>query len=361
MKFSTNTVLKAMILLFMTIAGLYYAQDFLMPLAVGGVLATLFLPISRWLESKGVPRAVAVLSCLLIILVVLAGISTLIGWQISALTDDMTLIKQNLTATLDSIQDYILKHAGMSLEKQSEILNKQQSMFAGLITGTAGSLANVFTYLILILVYVVFLLYYRGHIKQFLLKLAPSEKRNEMNVIVNSIAKVSQQYLTGLSKMIVCLWLMYGVGFSIVGAHNALFFAFLCGILEIIPFVGNITGTILTVLVTAVHGGSPGTILAILCVYGAVQFIQGWVLEPIIVGGQVKINGLFSIIALIAGELVWGIPGIFLAIPLIAMLKIICDNIEALRPYGFLIGETETAAGKISFTEKIKKLFKKGN
>jgi predicted PurR-regulated permease PerM len=76
-------------------------------------------------------------------------------------------------------------------------------------------------------------------------------------------------------------------------------------------------------------------------VYGTVQFVQGWVLEPLIVGSQVKINPLSTIVALILGELVWGIPGIFLAIPLVAMLKIVCDNIESLKPYGFLIGETE--------------------
>jgi predicted PurR-regulated permease PerM len=89
-----------------------------------------------------------------------------------------------------------------------------------------------------------------------------------------------------------------------------------------------------------------------------VQFIQGWILEPLILGPQVKINSLFTIIALVLGELLWGIPGIILAIPLTAMLKIVCDHIESLKPYGFLIGEIETTKNEIVFVEKIKKLIK---
>jgi predicted PurR-regulated permease PerM len=158
--------------------------------------------------------------------------------------------------------------------------------------------------------------------------------------------------------MIVLLWVMYGMGFSILGVHNALFFAFLCGLLEIIPFINNLTGTSITVLVAAVQGGSSPMLIGIIVTYGIIQFIQGWVLEPLIVGSQVKINPLFTIIALVVGQLVWGLPGIFLAIPLIAMIKIICDHIEPLKPYGFLIGETNDVKNESFIAKKISNWFK---
>ena len=148
------------------------------------------------------------------------------------------------------------------------------------------------------------------------------------------------------------------MGFSILGVHNALFFAFLCGLLEIIPFINNLTGTSITVLVAAVQGGSSPMLIGIIVTYGIIQFIQGWVLEPLIVGSQVKINPLFTIIALVVGQLVWGLPGIFLAIPLIAMIKIICDHIEPLKPYGFLIGETNDVKNESFITKKISNWFK---
>jgi predicted PurR-regulated permease PerM len=202
--------------------------------------------------------------------------------------------------------------------------------------------------------YIFLLLYYRVHILHFFLKLASPAQQKEMNEVLHSIANVSQQYLLGLSKMIVCLWIMYGIGFSLLGVKNALFFSILCGLLEIIPFIGNLTGTTLTVLVSAVNGASVPMLVGIVVTYGTVQFIQGWVLEPLILGPQVKINPFTTIIALVMGELIWGIPGIFLAIPLIAMVKIIFDHIESLQPYGFLIGDIEKNKGKSGLFWKIK-------
>jgi predicted PurR-regulated permease PerM len=118
--------------------------------------------------------------------------------------------------------------------------------------------------------------------------------------------------------------------------------------LEIIPFIGNLTGTGITVLVAAVNGGSMAMLGGIVIVYGSVQLIQGWVLEPLILGPQVKINPFFTILALVLGEIIWGIPGIILAIPLTAITKIICDHIDSLKPYGFLIGELESSSAEFS-------------
>jgi hypothetical protein len=218
-----------------------------------------------------------------------------------------------------------------------------------------GSLADVFKNLILVLVYFIFLLFYRSHLKNFLLKLSVKSQRDEMEQIIHSCTQVTQQYLLGLSKMIVCLWIMYSIGFSIIGVENAIFFAILCGLLEIVPFVGNITGTTLTVLVTALHGADFPTLVSIVITYIVVQFIQGWVLEPLILGPQVKINPLFTIVALVLGELLWGISGIILAIPLTAILKIICDHIGPLKPYGFLIGSIENEHKKKTFIEFLPK------
>jgi len=151
---------------------------------------------------------------------------------------------------------------------------------------------------------------------------------------------------------------MYAIGFSVIGVENAIFFAILCGLLEIVPYVGNITGTTLTVLVSAIHGANPTLIIGIIVVYGIVQLIQGWLLEPLILGPQVKINPLFTIIVLVIGQLLWGIPGIILAIPLTAIFKIICDHIESLQPYGFLIGEISMPKKREDIILKVKKYLK---
>jgi predicted PurR-regulated permease PerM len=134
---------------------------------------------------------------------------------------------------------------------------------------------------------------------------------------------------------------MYGIGFTIVGVKNALFFAILCGLLEIIPFIGNLTGTAFTLGMALIQGGSSNMIIGILVVYATVQFVQTYLVEPLIVGAQVSLNAMATIISLVAGELLWGIPGLILAIPLMGIVKIICDHVPGLQPFALLIGDDE--------------------
>ncbi len=165
--------------------------------------------------------------------------------------------------------------------------------------------------------------------------------------------------------MIVCLWIMYGIGFSIVGVKHAIFFAILCGLLEIVPFVGNLLGNLLTLLMAISQGGGTNMIIGILVTYAVVQFIQSYILEPLVVGAEVNINPLFTILVLVAGELIWGIPGMVLSIPLLGMAKIVFDNVESLKPFGELIGEEQKKPGKlkkkfIAVVDNLKQQFTKG-
>ena len=241
-------------------------------------------------------------------------------------------------------------------KKQLQLLSNEKISIADTMQVVAGSVASMATDFILVMVYIFLFLYFRTHIRQFILKLVSPVQKTEMSKMLTDITFVSQQYLVGLAKMIVCLWIMYAIGFSLLGVKNALFFAVLCGFLEIIPFIGNLTGTTLTILVSVVQGAGMPLVISIIATYLIVQFIQEWILSPMIVGTQVKINAFTTIIAMVLGALIWGVAGIFLAIPLIAMFKIVCDHIETLKPYGFLIGEIETRKKKSGFTLKLKKL-----
>jgi predicted PurR-regulated permease PerM len=355
-----TSVIKKILFTFLVFSGLYLAKDFLMPLCIGGILATLFLPFCNWMERKKVSKVVAVLVCLLLLLTIIIGFFTLLGWKIIELASDLALIKEKAIETGRSIQEYLFSNLNITIEEQYQILKNEQPSYSNVMQTLLGSVAYVFTTLLLVMIYFLFLLYYRNHIRNFIIKLSGTYQQSEIKEIILSVTKISQQYLLGLSKMIVLLWIMYGIGFSAIGVENALFFAILCGLLEIVPYVGNITGTLLTVLVAAIHGANPSLLGSIVAIYVGVQLIQGWVLEPLILGPQVKINSLFTIIALVLGELLWGIPGIILAIPLLAMVKIICDHVDPLKPYGFLIGEIKTKKEELKVIKIIKKqVFKK--
>jgi predicted PurR-regulated permease PerM len=354
----SSSFLQKLALLFLVIIGLYFAQDFLIPLCIGGILATLFLPFCNWMEKKKIPKGFAVFISFLLLLLLIFLLISLLGFKISELINDFEIIKQKGIEAGSKIQKFIFDTLNLTIAEQDKILKSEQPSYKNMAQVMLGSMTSFLSSSILLMAYFIFLLYYRKHIKNFLVQLTPKSQQEEMQEIIQKVATVSQQYLIGLSKMIFLLWIMYGIGFSIIGVENAIFFAILCGLLEIIPFVGNITGTILTVLIAATNGANTQLLFGIVIVYGIVQFIQGWVLEPLIVGSQVKINSLFTIVALVLGELLWGIPGIILAIPLTAMFKIVCDHIEPMKPYGFLIGEIETPKKETVFVEKIKKFIK---
>lgn len=359
MTITSTSIIKKIALFFLVFAGLYYAQNFLIPLVIGGLLATLFLPFSKWLESKKIPKGLAALICLIAILVVVTGIGFLVAWQFIDLANDFALIREKAVQQFYRIQQYILMHFGISTENQVLALKEQQPILTNAITFMAGSIVTILAQSVLILVYIFCIIYYRTHLKKFIVKLYPSSQKEEIEKVFYHSTRVSQQYLFGLAKMITVLWVMYFIGFSILGVKNALFFAILCGLLEVIPFVGNIVGTTVTLLVAAVNGASLPLLGGIAATYGVVQLIQGWILEPLIVGSQVKINPFATIIALIIGQLLWGIPGVFIAIPIIAILKIVFDNVESLNPYGFLIGEVVTRKKEIGFIKKIQERLSK--
>jgi predicted PurR-regulated permease PerM len=343
----TNTsIIRKLLLLFLVLGGLYYAKAFLMPLCVGGIFATLLLPLCRTLENRKVPRVLAVLLCLFIFLAVVAGIGTLVIWQFSELANNFALIRTSALEMVDSVQLFIVNHFGISIKVQARILHDEQPSIAGLLQFLLGSLAYVVTTFVLFSAYIFLFLYYRTHLRIFLMKLIPPAQKEEMEKVLQGVTHVSQHYLLGMAKMIFLLWIMYGIGFSLIGVKNAIFFAILCGLLEIIPYLGNIIGTTLTLFVAFVNGASPLLMLGILGTYAVVQFIQGWILEPIILGPHVKLNPFATIVALVLGNLLWGISGIFLAIPLVAMLKIVFDHIASLKPYGFLMGQLSSTHPK---------------
>jgi len=342
MTIASKAVIQRLSLLFLVIGGLYFAKGLLIPLCIAGILATLFLPFCKWMEKKKVPKVLAVIICLLVLLITIGGVGALLTWQINELTKEFSMLSEKIVEIVNLIQRYIFTNFGITPKKQSQMLGNEELSITGIMQVLAGSFVSIFTNFVLVLAYIFLFLYFRTHIRRFILKLIPPAQQTEMSKVLTSVTYVSQQYLVGLTKMIVCLWIMYGIGFSLIGMKNALFFAILCGLLEIVPFIGNLTGTTLTVLVAIVQGAGLPLVASIIGVYMLVQLIQGWILSPIILGPQVKINAFTTILALVIGELIWGIAGIFLAIPLVAMFKIVCDHIESLKPYGFLIGEIET-------------------
>ncbi len=339
---SLSRSIQILIFFFLLFGGLYITRAFLVPVTFGMLLAMLLLPVSKKLELIGMPRGIAALLCILLMVGVVLGVGAILSWQLSGIADDFYNIKGRILQSFESAEQYISQTIGIAPGEQEQMLKQQQQNLSGNVGSNLLSAASMLTgilgNMLLTIVYIFLFIFYRDHLKRFVLKLVSATHKEKAEEVMRNAGKVAEQYLSGLGLMIVSLWIMYGIGFSIVGIKHALFFAVLCGILEIVPYVGNITGTLLTVLMAVTQGGGSGMVIGVLLTYGSVQTFQTYVLEPLVVGSRVNINPLFTIMGIIAGEMVWGVAGMILAIPMMGIAKIILDHIEVLKPIGYLIG-----------------------
>lgn len=347
------------LLLIVLITGiLYFAKPLLMPLAVAGILALVFLPLCRWLESKGMAQVVATILCGFIFAVIVSGILGLLFWRIRHLGGDLSAIKENFSHFLSHFRQYLRDGLGIEPPKQKDLLAVTVQPDAAGVSHMVGlimqKLIDLIINLVLILVYMIMLLNLRHRVKEFMLKIAPPDSQVKTKMIMIRSVRVVQQYLSGLAIVIACLWVMYSIGFSILGVRNAIFFAILCGLLEIVPFVGNLTGSTLTSLMALSQGGGMQMVAGVLAIYAVIQFLQFYIISPLVMRTQVRIAPLFTILVLIAGDLIWGIPGMILAIPILGIIKIIFDNIEPLQPWGFLIGQEKPVVHR-SWLQRLKR------
>jgi len=352
-----NQTLRVLLLFVLVFGILYFSAAVLIPLTFGLVLSMLLLPVCHWLQGKGMGNGVASFLSVLALLVVIGGVITLLQYQISDLAEDLSKIEERVNSIIAGTKDYVKQHFGISHREQQKMIKEQQGsgmgQVAGMVTTLISSLAGVLVDAILVLVYTFLFIFYRGHFKKFILRLFKPDSREETELVLNKAGKVTQSYLGGLGLMIVMLWIMYGIGFTIAGVNNALFFAVLCGVLELVPFAGNITGTSITVLMALAQSGDTKVVIGVLITYGFVQLIQTYVLEPLVVGDRLNINPLFTILIIVVGEAVWGIPGMVLAVPLLGMFKIVCDHFEPLNDYAFLIGPPKEKKSEGNFLTKL--------
>ena len=315
-----------------------------MPLAIAGMFALVFMPVCRWLEQKGFHTVAAALTCGLLFTILVVAIALFVIWHVRHIAADFNDIRERFTDLIHGFRKYLHDQFGMdTLKKDSPLPIPVQPDSDGIgrvAASLMGSVISVAINLLLILVYMIMLLCLRHEIRQFIVRTSNLESKGKTEIVITQSAKIVQQYLWGLSIVIFCLWIMYSIGFTLVGVNTPIFFAILCGILEIIPFVGNITGTALTCLMALSQGGGYKMVLGILIAYMVIQAIQMYIISPLVMQTQVSIHPLFTIVVLFAGDLLWGISGMVLAIPVLGIVKIVCDHIEYLQPVGRLLGQS---------------------
>lgn len=334
--------------LYFLFLGLVASKAFLAPLVTAIVLALLMIPVSNKFESWGVNRVVSSLLSTLIILIVSALIASLVFFQIKSFVNDWATIEEAMTPKIEQIEVFFLEETDL---KQKDIDGyKEKSNVSSLLSspnsgknifGALGTVLGFLTEILLMLVYIYFLLYYRKMFKKFILKLFSNDQEREVKCVINQTAKISQHYLAGRLVLMVILAVLYSIGLGISGLSNFILIGIVSAVLSLIPFLGNIIGLALAMTFGFLTTGEIGVLVGVVFTFAIAQFIDSLILQPYILGSKVNIHPLFIILVLILGNMVWGIIGMALAIPILGIINIAFGYIKPLQPLSYLLSNSK--------------------
>ncbi len=337
----------AMVLVSMLALGylIIHGKEILSPLVFAMLFSILLLPVAKFLEEKiHLPRGAASGLSVILFIAVVGGIFYLIGSQVSNLASDWPQLRDQVINSLDNLQVWIAEHFDINAKKQMTYVHSATSnILAGstsAIGSTVLSISSMLLFLIFMLIDTFFLLVYRRLLMHFLVSVFKEENSQTVYDVVERIQFIIRKYITGLVLEMAIVATIVCTVFLIGGIKYALLLGLLTGLFNVIPYIGIFTALLLSVLITF-STAAIGKVILVLVTIVAMHLIDSNVLLPLIVGSKVKINALVTILGVIIGEMLWGIPGMFLSIPIIAMFKIIFDRIESLKPWGILLGDEE--------------------
>lgn len=321
-------------------------KEILCPLVFGFLFAILLLPLCRFFETKiKLRRGAASALSVVILLLAIALLLYVIGSQLTSITQDWPVFKAQLTESLHHIHQWISQKFHVDLAKQMAYINSTANSIAShstsMIGATVLSLSSLLLFIIFILIDTFFLLFYRRLFLKFMIRSFREENSSVVLDISEQIQFIIRKYILGLLLEMLIVASVCCVVFLILGLKYAILLGLITGLFNIIPYIGIYTALLINIIITFATGASGSIILLVLITVIAMHLIDSNILLPVIVGSKVKINAFITLIGVVVGEQLWGIPGMFLSIPVIAIAKIIFDRIESMQPWGMLLGHEE--------------------
>jgi predicted PurR-regulated permease PerM len=332
------------------------AKNFLVPVAFGMLIASLLYPVCRTLCKLGLHRGLSIFITIILMMVFFAGISTFFVGEISTLAADFPALKVKAIHNVNEVSVFIENTFGIETVSQKNWLKDQvnnlftssNQVMSGVLNATAGTFFKIF----IMPVFVFYLLFYRERFHFFIMRIVPHEEKKRTNKILDEISFVSQRYLGGAFIVVLILSVLNSLGLYIVGVKYAILFGVIAAIFNFIPYFGTWIGAFFPFTFALLTGDSPNLALGVLILFAIIQFTENNILTPNITGGYVRLNPFITILALIAGGMVWGVAGMLLVIPFIASLKIVFENFESTKALAFLLARPEND----SYMRRVRKI-----
>jgi predicted PurR-regulated permease PerM len=332
----STAVLFGLILLVYVLVQL---ADILVPLAFAAFLAILLNPLCNILQKRGVPRVLSIAIALLVMIITVVTIFYFLSTQIIQFGDSLPMLKRKFADITEEFKNWVEGTFGIATTKQEQVikdaLNNSQAIVGRTLGGVLGTLGIIF----LLPVYIFLMLLYKTLIINFLYEVFAEENSKKVGDVLSETKGAIQSYIVGLLIEMIIVATMNSTALLLLGVKYAILIGCIGAILNLIPYLGGIIAIALPVLMATVTKDGYSTQLGVIAAYIVIQFIDNNILVPRIVSSKVQINALMSIIVVLLGNQLWGISGMFLSIPFVAVIKIIFDRIDDLKPWGKLLGD----------------------
>ncbi len=315
-------------------------RDILVPLAFSLIFAILLNPLVNKIKTKTKwSKGVSIFLTMLIAVIAVSGILYFLSSQIIGFGDNLPLLKSKLSSLLNDLKQWMHMKFGVSLDKQKKMLDDALNSGTALLGQTLNTALGVISVIVLIPVYVFFILFYKTLILSFLFEVFAEENSKQVGEILDETKKAIQSYMVGLLLEALIVAILNSAGLLILGVDYAILLGVIGALLNMIPYIGGIVAIALPVLIATVTKDGFSTQIGIIIAYAIIQFIDNNILVPRIVSSKVQINALLSIVIVLLGGALWGVSGMFLSLPIVAIIKIIFDRIDDLKPWGKLLGD----------------------
>lgn len=334
--FFRSTVSLFGVILFVFV--LYEVRDIVIPIAFAIMIAILLNPLVNILTRKKINRIVAILISILATILFVAGLLYFISSQIAGFSDNMSILGQKFSSLFHNLQLWLQSTFSLSLSKQKQLLSEAGNSLKPLIEQTLGTLVGIFSVVFLLPIYIFLMLYYKTLMLNFLYEIFSEKNSTQVSNVLKETKNSIQSYMVGLLLEAIIIAVLNSAALLILGVQYAILLGVIGALLNVLPYIGGIIAIALPILIATVTKDGYTTQIGIIVAYSVIQFIDNNILVPRIVSSQVKINALVSIVMVLLGGALWGVSGMFLSIPFIAVLKIIFDRSEGLKPWGKLLG-----------------------
>ena len=335
---------------FYTIGSILFTGYFLVistslfnPLLSAFIVALALKPLATKLETIKIPRLSSTLLSVLLFMLIFLGVAIFFSLQVRNLDFEVQSFKVNFNGLPGKIQDWVTELLGVSSEQQVSLLKETFNTLlknsVSFVNHTLFITTSLLTSFVIFILSLFFFLYYRSFLVSFLYKTVKSSYHSKLTNILRKIESVVNSYMLGLSLIILIVAVLNSVGLVALGIENAVLFGVMAAVLTLIPYIGILLGALLPALFALFTKDSLWYPFGVLLIFMFIQFLEGNFLTPNIVGRQVSINPFAAILALIIGAMVLGLIGVMFALPVLAIIKVICDDIVTLKPIGYLIGK----------------------